>query len=68
MQKELKLRGIDKQVDEEGGFKKKRGKKPARKGLKRSEWEYDPNEPKYCYCGRPSFGEMVMCENTYCER
>lgn len=36
LQKELKLRGIDKQVDEEGGFKKKRGKKPARKCLKRS--------------------------------
>lgn len=66
LEKELQQRGLDR-PEEEGG-KKKRGKKPARKGLKRSEWEYDPNEPRYCYCSRPSYGEMVMCENTYCER
>lgn len=38
-----------------------------RKPLKKGEWEYDPKEPKYCYCQRPSFGEMVMCDNTFCE-
>ena len=21
--------------------------------------EYDPNEPTYCFCNRPSFGEMI---------
>lgn len=66
LDRELQQRGVEKGGEEEG--KKKRGKKPARKGGKRGEWEYDPNEPKYCYCGRPSYGEMVMCENTYCER
>lgn len=29
---------------------------------------YDLKEPTYCYCERASFGEMVMCENPYCER
>lgn len=23
----------------------------------------DPNEPRYCYCQRVSFGEMVACDN-----
>jgi len=66
LDKELHQRGLDKGEDD--GSRKKRGKKPIRKGMKRSEWEYDPNEPRYCYCGRPSYGEMVMCENTYCDR
>ena len=49
--------------------RRKRGKKgSSKKSVKRGEWEYDPNEPKYCYCNRPSFGEMVMCDNTFCER
>ena len=26
----------------------------------------DPNEPKYCYCQRISFGEMIACENEDC--
>lgn len=29
---------------------------------------YDPNELKYCYCLQGSFGEMVCCENPYCEK
>ncbi|KAK5677118.1 hypothetical protein LTS10_010307 [Elasticomyces elasticus] len=28
----------------------------------------DPNEPKYCYCNRGSYGEMVACDNDQCER
>jgi hypothetical protein len=43
-------------LEEDIGMKKKRGKKPTKKGFKRGEWEYDPNEPKYCYCNKPSFG------------
>ncbi|CEG63165.1 Putative Yng2p [Rhizopus microsporus] len=27
----------------------------------------DPNEPRYCYCQRVSFGEMVACDNPGCE-
>ena len=30
------------------------------------EEEEDPNEPKYCYCGRGSFGEMIACDNEDC--
>lgn len=26
----------------------------------------DGNEPLYCYCQQPSFGEMVGCENGDC--
>lgn len=26
----------------------------------------DANEPKYCYCKRISFGEMIACENDDC--
>lgn len=28
----------------------------------------DPNEPKYCYCNRGSYGEMVACDNDSCPR
>lgn len=31
--------------------------------------EHDPdnaNEPKYCYCDRGSYGEMVVCDNEAC--
>ena len=27
----------------------------------------DPNEPLYCYCKRPSSGNMVGCENDDCK-
>jgi hypothetical protein len=28
----------------------------------------DPNELKYCYCNRGSYGEMVACDNTNCAK
>lgn len=28
----------------------------------------DPNEPRYCYCNRVSFGEMVGCDGGDCKR
>jgi len=28
----------------------------------------DPNEPKYCYCNRGSYGEMVACDNDDCPK
>lgn len=28
----------------------------------------DPNEPRYCFCNRVSFGEMVGCDNEDCRR
>ncbi|KYG48381.1 hypothetical protein M433DRAFT_36573, partial [Acidomyces richmondensis BFW] len=28
----------------------------------------DPNEPKYCYCNRGSYGEMVACDNDACPK
>lgn len=30
------------------------------------EEEEDPNEPRYCYCGQGSFGEMIACDNDNC--
>ncbi|RAQ45278.1 hypothetical protein AFGD_010595 [Aspergillus flavus] len=30
--------------------------------------EIDPNEPRYCLCGDVSFGTMICCENTDCDR
>lgn len=27
----------------------------------------DPNEPRYCYCNRVSFGEMVGCDGEQCK-
>ncbi|KAH9057162.1 hypothetical protein EDB83DRAFT_2225038 [Lactarius deliciosus] len=28
----------------------------------------DPDEPKYCYCNRVSFGNMVACDYPHCKR
>ncbi|PNS20300.1 hypothetical protein CAC42_5750 [Sphaceloma murrayae] len=28
----------------------------------------DPDEPKYCYCNRGSYGTMVGCENDACQK
>uniref|UniRef100_H2Y677 Inhibitor of growth protein n=1 Tax=Ciona savignyi TaxID=51511 RepID=H2Y677_CIOSA len=30
------------------------------------EWNYDPNEPRYCLCNQVSYGEMVGCDNDKC--
>lgn len=38
-------------MDEE--VRKKKNKKALKRGV---EVQDDPNEPRYCYCGRPSFG------------
>ncbi len=35
---------------------------------KKDDFFYDPKEDKFCYCGEPSYGDMVFCENLYCER
>ena len=35
---------------------------------KKEDFYYDFKDPIFCYCGRPSYGEMVACENPYCER
>ena len=28
----------------------------------------DPNEPRYCYCGDISYGDMIACDNPECEK
>ncbi|KAI0049672.1 hypothetical protein FA95DRAFT_815928 [Auriscalpium vulgare] len=28
----------------------------------------DPNEPRYCYCGGVSYGDMVACDGENCQR
>lgn len=30
------------------------------------EWNYDPNEPRYCICNQVSYGDMVACDNGDC--
>lgn len=30
--------------------------------------DFDPSEPRYCYCNGVSYGEMVACENDECPR
>ena len=30
------------------------------------EWNYDPNEPRYCICNQVSYGDMVACDNADC--
>jgi len=30
------------------------------------EWNYDPNEPRYCICNQVSYGDMVGCDNEDC--
>lgn len=27
------------------------------------DWQYDPNEPRYCLCNQVSYGDMVGCDN-----
>ena len=47
--------------------KSKRGKKENGKYPFIIDWEEDLAEPHYCYCRRPSFGVMVMCDAPFCE-
>ena len=35
---------------------------------KREDFFYDLKEDKFCYCSEASYGDMVFCENLYCER
>ena len=67
---ELKSKYKDK--PEEEMFKHKKMKIDASKltvPSKKEDFFYDfSKDPQYCYCGRHSFGEMVACENPYCER
>jgi hypothetical protein len=32
------------------------------------EGEEEDDEPRYCYCNKPSYGEMVACDGENCER
>lgn len=35
---------------------------------KQEQFMYDSANPKYCYCVGTGYGEMVGCENNYCEK
>ena len=50
LEKELQQRGVEKGVED---LRRKQGRKKA---AKRSEWDYEVNEPRYCYCNAPSYG------------
>jgi len=28
----------------------------------------DKNEPRYCVCNGVSYGDMISCDNTFCEK
>ena len=73
MRQELKKSNLfDLDADRETLLRKRRGKERTRRSLTDlnagEDEEFDKNEPAYCYCGKPSFGEMVMCENNLCEK
>merc|ERR1719228_605385 len=38
----------------------------AQGGGSDQEWNYDPNEPRYCICNQVSYGDMVACDNEDC--
>lgn len=64
------LKNKNKEKTEEELMKRKKMKMDATKTnpLKKEDFFYDNKETQYCYCGGASFGEMVACENPYCER
>jgi hypothetical protein len=35
---------------------------------KNTDFFYDPKGERFCICGEQSYGDMVFCENLYCER
>ena len=45
----------------EGGSVEVAGEQPTG-----TEWNCDPNEPRYCLCNQVSYGEMVGCDNDKC--
>lgn len=47
-------------AEEKGSRKRKKEEAPV--------LDYDPSEPRYCYCNGVSYGEMVACENDECPR
>jgi hypothetical protein len=44
----------------------RRGSVVSGGGGSEAEFAFDPNEPTYCVCSRPSFGEMIQCDNEEC--
>merc|ERR1712115_454903 len=34
--------------------------------LRDQDWNFDPNEPRYCICNQVSYGDMVACDNEDC--
>jgi hypothetical protein len=67
----VELKNKYKEKPEEEILKRKKMKMDANKFSapnKKEDFYYDSKDPQYCYCGGASFGEMVACENPYCER
>lgn len=65
--------GVEEDREErENPLKKKKQKDYQKQQQKHyqndKEWLYDRTEAKYCYCGSGSHGEMVECEDPFCER
>ncbi|KAI9252475.1 hypothetical protein BY458DRAFT_523120 [Sporodiniella umbellata] len=67
-------RGLDKTTREEKEVKRKKGEESQtntpdtlQSSISFSQMPIDPNEPRYCYCQRVSFGEMMACDNIECD-
>lgn len=52
---------VKKASDDAGG--EDRGAVVKAEEMAAGEEDIDPDEPRYCYCGDVSYGEMVACEN-----
>lgn len=69
MKKELTERNKERMDESKNDSLKKITKvKLEAKPPQKESWIYNNDDPKYCYCGKPSYGEMVACESIYCER
>ena len=69
---DLKNKIRDKPAEDQGLNVSKKKKKPVesvnKPPPKQEQFLYDSTNLKYCYCMQGSYGEMVCCENEYCEK
>ena len=68
---ELKTKVKEKALTEQKVAVFKKNKKvvePPKTVIKEDQFLYDNNNISYCYCNKGPFGDMVGCENPFCEK
>lgn len=70
---DLKTKLKEKPSEDQKVSQTKKQKKPVvemgnKQGVKNDQFLYDNANPKYCYCVGGSYGEMIGCESTFCEK